>query len=83
MKKLTTQLLIGLLVTLSCFSGKLYAQNTIETSKELSVKQQRIIPIAAYTAVGELEQLKTALNEGLDAGLTINEIKEEIKRLKA
>jgi len=83
MKKLTTQLLIGLLVTLSCFSGKLYAQNTIETSKELSVKQQRIIPIAAYTSIGELEKLKTALNDGLDAGLTINEIKEAIVHLYA
>jgi alkylhydroperoxidase/carboxymuconolactone decarboxylase family protein YurZ len=83
MKKITTQLLIGLLLITSGFSGKLYAQNTIEPSKELSVKQQRIIPIAAYTAIGELEQLKTALNDGLDAGLTINEIKEAIVHLYA
>jgi alkylhydroperoxidase/carboxymuconolactone decarboxylase family protein YurZ len=83
MKKITTQLLIGLLVTLSCFSGNLYAQSNIETSKELSIKQQQIIPIAAYTAVGELEQLKTALNKGLDAGLTVNEIKEAIVHLYA
>lgn len=83
MKKLTTQLLIGLLVTLSCFSGKLYAQNTNENSKELSIKQQRIIPIAAYTAIGDLEQLKTALNEALDDGLNINEIKEAIVHLYA
>lgn len=83
MKKITTQLLIGLLLIASGFSKKLYAENTNETSKELSVKQQSIIPIAAYTAVGELEKLKPALINGLDAGLTINEIKEAIVHLYA
>ena len=83
MKKITTQLLIGLLLITSGFSKKLYAENTNETSMELSVKQQSIIPIAAYTAVGELEKLKPALNDGLDAGLTINEIKEAIVHLYA
>jgi len=47
----------------------------------LTVKQQCIIPIAAYTAKGELQDLKSALNDGLDAGLTINEIKEVIVHL--
>lgn len=83
MKKLAIQLLIGLLLITSGFSEKLYAENTNETSKELSVKQQSIIPIAAYTAVGELEKLKQALNDGLDTGLTINEIKEAIVHLYA
>ncbi|SHJ98348.1 Uncharacterized conserved protein YurZ, alkylhydroperoxidase/carboxymuconolactone decarboxylase family [Tangfeifania diversioriginum] len=83
MKKLTIQLLIGLLLITSGFSKKLYADNTNKTSKELSVKQQNIIPIAAYTAVGELEKLKPALNDGLDTGLTINEIKEAIVHLYA
>jgi 4-carboxymuconolactone decarboxylase len=44
--------------------------------KALTQKQQRIIPIAAFTANGDQESLKTALQEGLDAGLTVNEIKE-------
>jgi alkylhydroperoxidase/carboxymuconolactone decarboxylase family protein YurZ len=83
MKKITTHLLIGLLLITSGFSKKLSAENTNETSKELSVKQQSIIPIAAYTAVGDLEKLKPALNDGLDAGLTINEIKEAIVHLYA
>jgi alkylhydroperoxidase/carboxymuconolactone decarboxylase family protein YurZ len=83
MKKLTIQLLIGLLLITSGFSEKLYAENTNKTSKELSVKQQSIIPIAAYTAVGELEKLKPALHDGLDVGLTINEIKEAIVHLYA
>ena len=42
----------------------------------LSPKQQAIVPIAALTAKGDLDALKTAIGEGLDAGLSINEIKE-------
>lgn len=44
--------------------------------KYLTLKQQHIIPIAAFTANGDLELLKEALNKGLDAGLTVNEIRE-------
>lgn len=41
----------------------------------LSNQQQAIIPIAAFAATGDLESLNRALNQGLDDGLTINEIK--------
>lgn len=44
--------------------------------KMLNEKQKNIIPIGAFTAVGDLENLKNSLNEGLDKKLTINEIKE-------
>ena len=43
---------------------------------QLTTQQQAIIPIAAFTASGDLAKLKTALHEGLDAGLTVNVIKE-------
>jgi 4-carboxymuconolactone decarboxylase len=49
----------------------------------LNAKQRAIIPIAAFTANGDLQKLKTALNEGLDAGLTINEIKEILVQMYA
>lgn len=49
----------------------------------LNVKQQGIVTIAAFTAKGDLQRLKTALNEGLDAGLTINEIKEVLVQMYA
>jgi len=49
------------------------AQNTEDT---LNTKQQCIIPISAFTAKGDMLQLDSALNDGLDAGLSINEIKE-------
>ncbi|WP_225585455.1 carboxymuconolactone decarboxylase family protein [Flavobacterium sp. MDT1-60] len=39
--------------------------------------------IAALTATGNLEQLKPAINTGLKAGLTINEIKEALVQLYA
>lgn len=42
----------------------------------LSAKQQAIAPIAALTAKGDLDALKTAIGAGLNAGLSINEIKE-------
>lgn len=42
----------------------------------LSEKQQAIVPIAAFTANGDLESLKTAIPTGLNAGLSVNEIKE-------
>lgn len=47
-----------------------------EESKTLSSKQKSIIPIAAFTASGNLPKLEAALIKGLDAGLTVNEIKE-------
>ena len=44
----------------------------------LNHKQQNLIAIAAQTAKGDLAALKGNLNNGLDAGLTVNEIKEAI-----
>lgn len=52
-------------------------------NQALNEKQQSIIPIAAFTANGDLDMLKTALNDGLDAGLTVNEIKEILVHLYA
>jgi alkylhydroperoxidase/carboxymuconolactone decarboxylase family protein YurZ len=65
------------------FEGKIYANTPAKNNAAFSVRQQHIIPIAAYTAIGDLQQLKTALNEGLEAGLTINEIREAIVHLYA
>lgn len=52
-------------------------------SESLNARQKGIIPIAAFTASGDMERLKTALNEGLDAGLTVNEIKEVLIQMYA
>lgn len=49
----------------------------------LNPRQQAFIPIAAFTASGELDRLSPALVKGLEAGLTINEIKESLVQLYA
>src|SRR5215471_5904325 len=55
----------------------------MDANQALSAKQQRIIPIAAFTANGDLEKLKTALHAGLNADLTVNEIKEILVQMYA
>lgn len=55
----------------------------MEVNQALSTKQQSMIPIAAFTASGDLDKLKIALQEGLAAGLTVNEIKEILVHLYA
>jgi 4-carboxymuconolactone decarboxylase len=59
------------------------AQDNISASQTLNAQQQSIASISALTAVGNLEHLKSELNRGLDAGLTINEIKEVLVHLYA
>lgn len=54
-----------------------------QPNNQLNGKEQGIITIAAFTATGDLDKLKPALNSGLDAGLTINEIKEILIQLYA
>jgi 4-carboxymuconolactone decarboxylase len=49
----------------------------------LSPKQQSIAPIAATMAVGDMAQLHAALNQGLDAGLTVSDTKEILVQLYA
>ncbi|MHA4844156.1 carboxymuconolactone decarboxylase family protein [Flavitalea antarctica] len=61
---------------------KLIAQ-TKSTSDTLTSAQQQIVAISAFTAIGDLPNLNIQLNKGLDAGLTINEIKEMLVQLYA
>ncbi|HBC8969302.1 TPA: carboxymuconolactone decarboxylase family protein [Raoultella ornithinolytica] len=52
-------------------------------SDTLSARQQAIPLIAASMASSQMEKLNTALNQGLDAGLTVNEAKEILVQLYA
>ncbi|MDD3036651.1 carboxymuconolactone decarboxylase family protein [Bacteroides sp.] len=47
-----------------------------EADQGMDKKQPNIIAIASLTGKGELDKLKTALEEGLDIGMTVNDIKE-------
>jgi len=49
----------------------------------LSEKEKSLVKISSYTAQGKIDELKMALNDGLDAGLTLNEINEELVQLYA
>lgn len=50
---------------------------------ELDTQQQSLVKISSLTATGNLSGLKIQLNEGLDSGLSINEIKEALVQLYA
>jgi 4-carboxymuconolactone decarboxylase len=73
---------MGLIIT-GLLSVNLNSQTMFESNQALSARQKNIIPIAAYTARGDLQNLKQALNSGLDSGLSINEIKEVIVHVYA
>jgi 4-carboxymuconolactone decarboxylase len=83
MKKLTIATLIVLILAVGLFSFKLSAQNNPIEIMSLNPAEQSIVAIAALTAKGDLSRLKTELNAGLDAGLTINQIKEVMVHLYA
>jgi len=78
MKQLKTTGLIGMIISISLFANHVKAQQMTTTNKGLSPQEQSIISISALTAKGDLDKLKTALNTGLENGLTINEIKEAL-----
>jgi len=82
MNKKLTVILAGIFI--SMFSIITISEAlTMDKNQTLSAKQQGIIPIAALTANGDMEKLKSALNEGLDTGLTVNEIKEILVQMYA
>ena len=73
----------ALLFVLTIATITMDAQNKIDITRALNVQQQKIVIISALTATGNLESLKKELNSGLDAGLSINEIKELLTQLYA
>ncbi|WCT14471.1 carboxymuconolactone decarboxylase family protein [Mucilaginibacter jinjuensis] len=60
-----------------------YGQQNNNRELSLSVRQKAMVPIAAFAAKGDHLGLSLALNKGLDAGLTVNEIKEILVQLYA
>jgi len=76
-----TIFLVGVFLSLLSFTSLSQAQSI--STQDLSAKQQSIVTIASFTAKGDLEKLKIALNDGLDSGLTINEIKEVLVQMYA
>ena len=81
MNKKNTIILASILAAI--FSIVTFSEAQTMTNGGLNAKQNKIVTIAAFTANGDLQKLKTAMNEGLDAGLTINEIKEILVQMYA
>ncbi len=81
MDKISAWFLGGVFILILSLVAISEAQTT--NTPALTPKQQSIITISAFTANGDLGKLKTALNEGLDAGLTVNEIKEILVQMYA
>ena len=53
------------------------------TVQNLSAGQQAIVRISAFAGKGDLAKLKGELNAGLEAGLTVNQVKEVMVHLYA
>ncbi|MBT2336587.1 carboxymuconolactone decarboxylase family protein [Variovorax paradoxus] len=58
-------------------------QTTMTSQQTLSRTQQAIAPITVAAACGDMAQLSAALNQGLDAGLTVSDMKEILVQLYA
>lgn len=58
-------------------------QPTMNSPQDLTAKQRAIAPIAAAMAVGDMPRLNAALNQGLDAGLSVSDAKEILVQLYA
>lgn len=59
------------------------AQSLAESPASLSARQAAIVPIAAFAAAGDIARLNAALEQGLDAGMTVSDAKEVLIQLYA
>ena len=73
------KLLVCIACALFCISSN-YAQNK---ESMLNLKERQIAAISGSAAKGDKPGLTTALTAGLDAGLSVNEIKEVLVQLYA
>ena len=60
-----------------------FANAQPDTAQSLTEKQKAIISITAVAAKGNLSKLKSEITNGLDLGLTVNQIKESMVHLYA
>ncbi|KGO90973.1 carboxymuconolactone decarboxylase family protein [Flavobacterium subsaxonicum] len=83
MKQYQLIALLLMVLGMAMFSNRVNAQQMTTQDATLSPTEKSIITIASLTAKGDLENLKPALNNGLEAGLTVNQVKEVIVHLYA
>lgn len=83
MSKTIILLITGVIFSLVSFTNISEAKRMQNENQALNAQQEQIAAITAFTAKGDLPKLNTALNDGLDAGLTVNEIKEVLVQMYA
>jgi 4-carboxymuconolactone decarboxylase len=89
METIKIQFIIALVISLLGFPSNVNAQtnrkaqSNLNNNQSLNAREQSVVTISALTATGDLENLRKALNAGLDSGLTINEIKEVLVQMYA
>ncbi|TGL44294.1 carboxymuconolactone decarboxylase family protein [Leptospira perdikensis] len=67
---------IASIILLVVFYQEVNAENVGNLNQSLSLRQQAIVTIAAFTTKGKPVELNQAIHEGLDVGLNISEVKE-------
>ena len=67
-----------LLLIMIFFTGE-----NVMAEELLTQKQKDLVMISSYTASSDLNRLETAIKQGLDDGLTVNEIKEVLVQMYA
>ncbi|MFV8343868.1 carboxymuconolactone decarboxylase family protein [Flavobacterium sp. XS2P39] len=72
-----------IVLSFALFCNYTKAQDIETPETKLSGKEKSIIIISSLTAKGDLKKLKAELNTGLNAGLTVNEIKDVLVHLYA
>lgn len=72
-----------LLLGISLFSNSAKSQEMMSNEKSLSSEEKSIVEISALAGKGDLIGLNLALKKGLEAGLTVNQIKEVLVHLYA
>lgn len=75
------KIFISLLAVLFFACGTIIAADT--KNDLLTKKEQNIVSVSQYTATGDLQNLRKAVDKSLGDGLTVNEIKEVMVQLYA
>ena len=73
----------NILIALATIAITLLSGEKTMADDVLTNKQHNIVQIASYTATGDTKSLSGALNNALDQGMTINEIKEILVQMYA
>ena len=63
--------------------GAASAAGQAAAGEALTQQQQHIVPVSALAAAGDMARLGPALQEALNAGVTVNELKEVLTQLYA